>query len=364
MPKIGVLTFHRAYNYGAVIQAYSIQNVIEDIGYDCEIIDYVNKQQISYYTPLVYSNGVRKFVKDLIFIGYLKQIKKKNRLFDQFIEKEIKKSKKSCNNEFDAFVVGSDQVWNPIHSNDFRKAYVLDFVDDNHLKLAYAPSIGAASLEDLSAYKNYINEFKELSCREQRGAEVLKQLTDRDVQVLLDPTLIVEKSKLHFLADKAKSENENYIFYYTLDGFDKRKNGVKLLKDISKLYDMKVKVIAPTWPKMFSGFENIMDASPEKFLNLIKNASLVCTNSFHGMALSIDYKKEFFVLEEYDGKDDRKISLLKKVGLEERMTTDIKDISKLKDKAIDYSKVDSMLQDLKEKSINYLKRNLDGYFNI
>lgn len=364
--KIGFLTFHIPHNYGAVLQAFSLQKVFEKLGYDNEIIDFRRKRQIDYTSLYPARHGMKSKVKNTLLIPFHFGRKKRADKFQDFIENKLVKSRDTytneeqlsvCNELYDTFFIGSDQVWNTKKEADKSSAYFLDFVDDSNKKrFAYAPSIGIAEEKDLSEYKSMLEKFAMISCREQRGAEVLSKLLNRNVPVVLDPTLIVETEYLKELIKKDNSEP--YIFYYSLDGFDKRKRNMDILSYFSKRYGYKVKMITPEWLYHFRTGKQISNAGIEDFLSLIYNAEFVCTNSFHGTALSVVLNKPFYVLEERGGNDDRKQSLLRALHLENRIVPSISDAKNTADYHMVYDSVNVELNKLREKSLEFLKECL------
>lgn len=127
---------------------------------------------------------------------------------------------------------------------------------------------------------------------------------------------------------------------------------------LQKKLNKKVVILTPEWPKRVTGFENIIDAGPVDFLLLIKNATLVCTNSFHGTALSICFRKDFYVLDNENIFDDRKTSLLEQLGLCDRIVKGEKTMKNLIITSVLYDKVELKLRILRERSISFLKNSL------
>lgn len=378
---IGILTFHRVYNYGAVIQAYSMQKIIESYGYECEIIDFSKRIQFDYTNIISFHNGSKRFLKTLILLPAVLGRMKRKRRFDEFINKSIKLSTNRYENEdqlrksndlYSAIVVGSDQIWNINKSSDFSAAYFLDFAADKCSKIAYAPSIGSVSYEKLLPYRELIKRFNSISCRETGGAAIISKIINYKVPVVLDPTLLVNTGIIKKTAttvigqndqtvSKYKSKQEKYLLYYSLDGFDKRKNNCELLKAIKKKYGLSIKFITPEWPFHNKNVgEDIIDAGPKEFLNLINNASLICTNSFHGTALALKFNKPLFVLEDKGVKDERKRSILEQVGADSRIISNISELDRFSDYSMDYSEINKRIDNLRKSSENYLLQALNN----
>ena len=358
--KIGILTFHRVYNYGAVIQAYCTQQIINDLGIRNEIIDYSIPQQKDFTDLYSKKNGLKRYVKTLLLVPFHKKRMLRKNKFDLFIN-SLNLSKKSyikaedlyeTNEDYDCFLVGSDQVWNVTKKAESSDAYFLDFVDEGKKKISYASSIGVATYDDLIDKKVYLKRFNAISCRESGGSKILGDLTGNVVQNVLDPTLLVDKK--HLLSKMKKIELNSYILYYSLDGFDKRTRNLDILRQISETFGLSIKFITPEWPCHRWG-EDIIDAGPVEFLSLIRNASLVCTNSFHGTALSIKLETPFYVLEEKNIEDERKRSILKQLNLENRIISSVEEAKGITNYNMCFEEVNIKLEKLRKLSGAYLK---------
>lgn len=359
--KTGVLTFHRVYNYGAVLQAYSTQKILDDIGIENEIIDFSMPKQRDFTSLYSTKNGIKRFFKTLLLVPYHHYRKSRIDKFDRFILK-MKLSPRmyydsrdlvETNSRYSCFLVGSDQIWNVTKKAEFSDGYFLDFVDGEKDKISYASSIGNASYEELLSKKKYLERFKYISCREKGGASILSSIIGKNIPAVLDPTLLVDKS--HLLTIASENNEKSYILYYSLDGYDSRENNIDILSKMANKFGLKIKFVTPEWPKHKFG-EDIINAGPEDFLGLIKNASLVCTNSFHGTALAIKLNTAFYVLEKRNIQDERKRSILIQLGLENRIISSVNEVDMIEDYNIDFNEVNISLEKLRKDSLNYLKK--------
>jgi len=358
--RIGIITFHAANNYGAVIQSYALQEYIRTVEQECEIIDFNSKSQQDFNSLYPKRNGFKSIVKNIFMVQYDSKRRLRIKRFDEFRENCLilsdtcygKKELKELNKRFDLFIAGSDQIWNTTKKADVNNAYFLSFVDDKKIKVAYAVSLGNATVEDLLPYKKYIMSFSNISCREKSASDIIESIIDKKVATTLDPTLLVKNDIWNNLVKNIKVPYSDYILYYSLDGFDMRKRNIDILKVLSKRLNKKVIALTPEWPK--KDFVNVIDAGPIEFLALIKNADLICTNSFHGTALSISMEKDFYVLEKYDGIDDRKHGILEQLGLLDRMISEDVAINKMEINSIDYKKVNGLLDKKRKDSTKYL----------
>lgn len=365
--KAGIITFHGAYNYGAVLQAYALQQFLLSLNIECEIINFRTRSQMDFNSLYPKRNGVKSILKNLLMLKYDSERRDRKNLFEKFINEnlyltknlyETEKNLYELNNIMDVFITGSDQIWNTNKKADINKAYFLNFVDSKKNKIAYAASIGSAKKKDLLSYSKYIKRINSVSCRERGASKVISEIINKDIPTVLDPTLLVEKDIFEKLIQEEKIRQKDYILYYSLDGFDKRNNNVAELKMLQKKLNKKVVILTPEWPKRVTGFENIIDAGPVDFLLLIKNATLVCTNSFHGTALSICFRKDFYVLDNENIFDDRKTSLLEQLGLCDRIVKGEKTMKNLIITSVLYDKVELKLRTLREHSISFLKNSL------
>ena len=363
---IGILTFHRAYNYGAVIQAYALLQECKKIGLEkVEIIDYIIPTLTDYTDIISVKNGPKRFMKSFLLLPRISKRISRKKKFNNFINNRMTLSPwkvdkaddmKKIIERYNSIIVGSDQIWNVKKEAEFEKIYFLPFGGSTVKKIAYAPSIGISLRQDLLPYADWISEFDYISCREKGGSKELSDVTGREVQTVLDPTLLIDKEIILSLTHQTKEKP--YLLYYSLDGFDKRNRNMDLIKEIGEKYNLDIKLITPEWPYHNSIGEDIIDAGPEDFLTLINNASLVCTNSFHGTALSIKLERPFFVLEKKDSQDERKRSILSLLRIEERIISNSKDIADFPSYIMDYEEVKKRLSKLQESSLEFLAASL------
>lgn len=374
MNKVGILTFHASHNYGSVLQAYALQSVIKsNCECDCEIINFITDRQKEMYSIFYNINSVKDILRNIRVRLYKYKVRKERfENFDKFINNKLPLSEKVYKNleelredinKYNTLVCGSDQIWN-LTIKDFDYSYFLPFEGD-FKKISYAPSCGGDdifnNILENQEVKNYINDFSNLSVRENIAKDMLKQVTDKDIEVVLDPTLLVKKEEWDKLCS-SKTIEEDYIFFYSIDYND---DVVKMVKEISERLKLPVYILFNTsagYKKSLINFKFAKDESPEDFISLVKNAKLVLSNSFHGTVFSIIYRKAFYILRgTYDNKvntDDRLTTLLKKFNIKDREIN----INTLRDKTIscniDYSENEKYINCEIEKSINYLRNSI------
>lgn len=358
--RIGIITYHRALNYGAALQAFSLTEHLKSKGYNAEVIDYRCPRIESDYYKLIPSKA-KSF--RAIISSVMKYPKKRKRaaLFRKFENKQCylsstsydKNSISKSNAEYDVFISGSDQVWNNYGSDsDFN--YFLEFVDDSKKKIAYSASFGYKKVPEflVEDYKRLLNRFDAISVREKSGAIIVKNLIDKNAYVTCDPVLLLDEDTWNRKIDINIEMKEPYLLCYFL-AF----NNAAL--DYATTYASKtgLKVVAiNNIQKDFPGVKMLKFVSPERFVSLFANASAVITDSFHGTVFSLTFHKPFntFVSEK-SGVSSRIESLLDRLGL---MSHIVSDFEKSDWTTIDYKTVNESIKAYRNSSISFLEESL------
>lgn len=369
MRKIATITFHSPHNYGSNLQAYALQEYVKKIAgknYTYEIINLrTNKQKEQYSIYNRNSIGAR-IVRIFLLKNYYKKIKGKFEKFENFINSKLQISKefkseselKQANLKYDYFISGSDQIWN-LRANDFDWSYFLEFVNSGK-KISYAASFGPKKMEWTEEEKqrvaNNLKGYDYISVREEGSQNNIKELLNKNVPIHMDPTILLTKEEWNKIIPKEKIYNGKYILFYSLDH---KKEYIELVKKVSKI--LRLPVVTTRFAgrrELFSGFEQIYDVGPIEFLNLLKNAELVLSSSFHGTIFSTILQVPFFAI---NGLNDFRIStLLKKLKLEERSIDNDNVEKKCREyKNIDFKKAKEELNNERRKSDEYLKEALD-----
>lgn len=369
--KVGIITFHASYNCGSMLQAFALQKFLEKNGYDTEMIDFSSNGQRRLYSIYAKRKSLKNFIRNTIFLLHKKRISNNFRHYEDFKRSQFNlteyntSSNSDIIDRYDSVVAGADQIWN-ITISDYDDAYFLNWVK-NAKRIAYAPSFGAKNPSDHSdnpqKYTDFLNSFDYLSIREFNGQKWIKELCGREAKVVLDPTLIVDPEDYAPITSDKLNLPDKYIFYYS-PGFSRDIN--TLTKRISKKYNLPVIAFNAksfyTKGMNFKGFKLPNFEDPTAYLQLMKNASMVITTSFHGCIFSTVFKKNFWVVKNGGmfGTDDRVLTLLKLLSIEDRMVpiefND--DFDYLK--SVDYTQYDINLKTLKEESKNYLLSALEG----
>lgn len=369
--RVGIITFHHSYNCGSMLQTFALQNVIEQLGYKAEIIDFSNAGQKQLYSVTKPNNSIKNILKNIILFPYKARIKKNFDSFEEFKNTEFHLSPESysrmeqlTDSRYFFVVTGSDQVWN-ITIEDGDDAYYLPWVKKAR-KVAYAPSFGAKNVmkyaDNPEKYKTYLSDFKALSIREENGKRWIKDLVGKDVPVLLDPTLLLDASAYDRIADKSLNLPDKYIFFYSPSY---QKDIVHLVECVSKKYHLPV--IAFNTKTFYvkgmqrTGFKLPEIENPRSYLTLIKKATLIMTTSFHGTVFPTIFRKRVWVIKNGGmfGDDDRVKTLINELGIEDRLIPiEYKEYFNYM-KMVDYSYYDKELPILQNMAIQFLRDSLD-----
>jgi len=360
---VGILTFHKAINYGAVLQAYALRKTVESLGNSCSVINYVGDkmraESKTWHFPPKQST-----IDRLLWIYRLPMragtIKKFNRFLDENLQLSHPKvigtdALSSISTQYQAFITGSDQVFNYIGTGeDFN--YYLEFAPENAKKISYAPSFGMQSVDQAHACRvaEALKRFDALSVREDVGADIVEELIGKRPTRVCDPTFLLNKEQWEQLCIAPKYKKP-YVLIYSFGSRHLEKIAKELAREIGGI----VVNINRGLPCIVGG-ENIKNAyapGPREFLGLIQNAEIVLTNSFHGTALSILLEKEFYAFTNHYANSQatnyRFITLGESLGLTNRIYNTTDSIMR---EPIDYSSV-------REKVISWRKESMDFLAN-
>jgi hypothetical protein len=355
--KIGIVTFQRAYNYGAVLQAYALCHKIRNLGFLCEVVDYHCERFEHDYKKISVFN-VRSFRELISAIVNGKTRNKKRAKFIDFVEHEIPLSSNKyysdnitdSNKEYDVFITGSDQVWN-LKLTDGDWHFFLDFVNPERKKISYAASIVAINNDNDVEIKRILDSFSHISLREISGMKYLSSLGFNNTKLVLDPTLLLTKEEWTELASKYLLEGllpKQYLLAYFVSP---TQSNYEQMKNLSKEVNLPIVLINYTHRKVDEVI-NLTTISPGQFVKLFMNATFIITNSFHGTAFSINLNKEFvYVLNTEKPEKNERINTL--VDLLELTDRDFRfaDINN----RIDWMSVNQKLEELRRKSIDILQ---------
>ena len=363
--RIGILTMHRVQNYGSALQAYALQEYINRLGYDAELIDYIfpngkHKQR----RPL------KQRIKSTLFKWiFCLPIFRKNKRFARFYSAYYKCSEQRFDNPqslvqydypYDILITGSDQVWNPIHILT-DTSFFLPFAHSHTPKIAYAPSFSVASLPAgfEAIIRPYVEDYSHISVREKSGIDIMKSLTDKEVSMVCDPTLLLTKADWNVLAAQSKIKiSEPYILVYVLSyAYNPYPAINAIIEKVQQELDMPLILLdAPVLDMKFKNARFIKDAGPAEFLYLVQHASFVITTSFHGTAFALNFGIPFYsVIRDHSGFDTRMIDLIESVEADRAIVYD-QPIDK--PIAMNFENVEKRLEVIRQHSQAYIRNSL------
>lgn len=358
MKKVAIITFHNAINYGAILQCYALQNYIENkFKYSVEILNYTPQYfREVFFDPLKplsaygMNNKIKALAKFVLRHDEIKALSKKNKDLLLFIKNNLHLVPMH-QNSYDYYVAGSDQIWN-LELLKGDTTYLLDFVISGK-KIAYAASFKIADIDDYARkmYQKYLPSFNCISVRESDLQVYLKSQYGIESTCVLDPTLLIGAD---FWRARIKGNpliSKKYLLIYFVN------MPVHLIED-AFVYAEKhnLEIVSLNKIKGKKNYINFSSASIENFLNLISNAEVVFTTSFHGMAFSILFEREFYYETPYDSynNNNRLIDLSIKLGLQTQ------DLDKTDYKDINWSKVRELLLMYRQNSELFLIDSLEG----
>ncbi len=347
----GIITFHAANNYGAVLQAYALKCICEKIGQNCDIIDYSSKFIIEKYTLTLDYSSFKQLIKSAIRYCVLKR---RYARFDLFREKYLSPVSYD-EKKYQIIIVGSDQVWNYNLTLD-DTGYLLDFVENGITKVSYAPSFGMMEIdvEHRETYKNLLNKFDYLSVREPEGKKIISDLIGRDSEIVLDPTLLLTKEQW-IDALNIKKRKTGYIFCYL---FGMTEATRQFIMELARREKLRIIGISDSVSLNNDGIKYDYTASPSEWVSYFYNATYVVTNTFHGTAFSIIFEKQFYIGEIVNLKGRGRIdNLLEKSGLSCRTNFSNTNI-------INYEIVGERMRPYIDSSLEYLKKILSEKNNV
>lgn len=385
--RVGIVSCYFKNNYGSMLQAYATKIVLDNDGIPNETINIDGNKD--------FSNGKRKYYSSQIFnYNFIKSklgmIKMK---FDIRFNKRLRENVSIRNQKYKEFrgefnlsrrcstykdltklaierytdiLLGSDQLWLPV--NVVADYYTLNWVPDSINKISYATSFGVASIPQKynELYKKYLNRIEHLSVREDTGVNIVRDTTGKNAKLVCDPTLLLSKLEWDEIASKEKLIEEKYILCYFLGSNIEHRKFAERLKEKTGYIIVSLNHADEyvKYSDMFCDYAPY-NVGPKEWINLVKNAELICTDSFHGTVFSLIYNKSFFVFRRYDSKsksstNSRLDSLLKIAGVScERILTGLEDIDKVLNYKIDFNAVNRNINSFRQDSKEWLMKSLE-----
>ena len=361
MKKIGTITFHGAHNYGSNLQAYALQQFIKTNfkdEFEYNIINFRTEEQMKLYDNFFEKKDYKSCIKQILFHKYRKQIYDRDKLFEDFINKDLNvttlyKSEEELDkisNEFDYYICGSDQIWNLMIA-DSSWAYFLEFAKSGK-KISYAPSFGNKNQvldeNQKERLKKNLVSFDNISVRDEWAKNFVYEISHKDAEILIDPTMLLSYDEWMELIGYQRIVEDKYIFLYDIKG---DKETLEIAKKIARKENLKIITPLLNKKRIFDKkINNKFDCGPIEFLNLIKNAEYVVTSSFHGCVFSVLLRKKFMICG-FEG-DNRISTFVKRFNIEQ-VLTNLNNVENI-DMNVDFEHINSILDRERRKSLNFL----------
>jgi len=326
--KIAIMTWFHYDNYGSVLQATALTRQLESYGHHVKIIQYYPSGQCrtmptGSFIREIYSKAIAKLAKRSIVES------NNGKYFDDYRkahigltnECEALSDLEALNEKYDAFVCGSDQIWSPLC---FNPHYYLDFVSDAKQMIAYAPSIGTTEIADKFIEQQIAllaKRFDHISIREESGSRTIGDLIGKKIPTVLDPTFLLNTEAWNDCLSISKESKSRYLLAYFLG---RNKKHWKATYELARKLKLPVKIVPVLSADLKRKGVISSGVSPKEFVELIANADYVCTDSFHGVAFSINYERKFCCFERFAENDhanqnSRIYNILFKLNLEDRL---------------------------------------------
>lgn len=363
--KVAVVTLHRVYNYGSVLQAYATQQVLEKLGHEVRIVDYITEQRTKW--RLLCSPSQKEHSRGMGTLAYriarFFSICIKELTFGTFVRKRLHLTSKYISvedlaknpPEADVYITGSDQTWNSDYNEGVDRGFFLDFIPKEAKRIAFAASFGKTEIDEQEAetIRELIKPYSAISVRESSALEILARIDRTDAIQLVDPTLLIKKEEWMTLASK-RLVKEPYLVLMLL--YNEDNHATEYAREIADEKGLKLVKISWEHRKPRQVDKLFTHRTPSDFLSLLWYADFVVTNSFHGLAFSINFEKQFLVVprEEYNS---RLASLLQMLGLTNRMVSS-KESLRCVSQEIQYEQVRKTLANERNKAFDFLRNSL------
>lgn len=368
--KVNVITRHGPANYGSLLQTIATQNIVTRLGYDCNIIDYVPKCETGFHVAFTQLAGKKEWNKNILkkIVYLLAREPESLLMYRRFslMRKKYLKMGPHCssleelhriygNDKDSVFVTGSDQVWGPISTGKCDPAYFLDFAPTEAYRCAFAASFGKTSFDSktMEAYESYLKNYDYIAVRENTAVKMLKKIGVEAEQVL-DPTLLMASDEWNnYIAPLRKPDK--YVLVYQihnnpeLDRYSAR---------FANIVGLPLIRVSPLLHQIRRSGKLVYCPDIGGFLDLIKSATYIVTDSFHGTAFAINFNTQFVEILPNTGTSSRNQNILLMTGLEDRIVHDLNDFRYV-DTMIDFTMSNRIISDMRKSSIATLKMILD-----
>lgn len=385
MKKVGIVSCYFKHNYGSMLQAYATQEILNNLNIENETIDISQNVDFSKGKKKYYLSQVVNipFIQSKLGMIKLKIDKKVNKKLGSNISARDKKYEEfkryfklsppyktyeelnKVSNDYSSIIVGSDQLWLPV--NVVADYYTLNWVSDDVNKMSLSTSFGISDIpvKYRKKYSDFLNRMDAVSVREQSGLKLVKDLSNREAELVCDPTLLLTKGEWINIIPENRIIEDDYILCYFLGKNIEHRKFAERLKAKTGL-----KIVSINHGDEYVKYSDIYadetpyDVGPGDWINLIRHAKYVCTDSFHGTVFSLINNVEFFSFNRYDNSDEkistntRVQNLLRLFNLSERLLQGNEDIEKELSSRIDFEEVNKQIENHRKDGIRFIKDNI------
>lgn len=347
--KIGLLTFHHSSNIGAMMQTYATCRALKELGHEVVIVD-IRQPENKHH-------GIKKLASTILFGKHQYDLNRFEKDYYPPLTKRYYSVDELKNDppKVDCLVVGSDQTWNPDISKEMSMAYFLDFGSDKLRRFSYASSFGAGSWEreddETTSVHDALHKFQNISVRERTGVAICKDVFNIEAKLVVDPTLLFKG----YPEITGRIRERNELLCYKIKRNEDFYNNIG---NVKKSMGIPARLLNNPIP--VRGLKYTYFPSVKEWIERVGGAKFVLTDSFHGVAFSLNYERQFVVIKNHTIRDARFVDLLTELGLESRIYNSVEEIGK-KDRwrePIDYKCVNPILDKLRASSWEYLKEAL------
>jgi hypothetical protein len=387
MKNIGLITYHATHNYGAVLQAYATQKTIENMGFNCKIINF-QPDTMKYFNalyklptggeiPITIKGIVAAIYRVLRYFTYDKKRRIRAGKFVDFVRTRLNitreynsvKALSESNLDYDIVITGSDQTWN-IHCplwkvngriNDYSAAYFLGFVKSGK-KASFAASTSHTKADELEIYRDLLMQYEYLTVRDSLSKPEVEAVTNKDIHVVLDPVFLLSKEEW---MESLNIPVEPYIktpyaLLYSISGHKELENLAAEAAVYARNKSLALVCVTPNACVKIHDSIQIYDAGPSDFLNLYYNARFVFAHTFHAIVFSIVFRKPFFAFNyKHDRKDIRKSSLLKMLNMDSLLLDEEHKMNTDRKMSIDYRDYENTINHFIVESKKHLEKILN-----
>jgi hypothetical protein len=357
------------YNYGSALQTYATYTFFNEKGLETEIIDYYPQRIRNYGSFLQLYRNAKPFHRNplkciIVALVNMPSNNLQKKVFTPFLSTHFEKTRKYLSHKelmahppiADIYCTGSDQVWNDFLEGEFDLAYFLSFAPKGKKRIAYAASFGRDNIteEELLPAKQYLEQYDAISVREKTGLDILSNIKVNYKECILDPTFMLTKEKWEKLMGPVKEKK--YILVYQLH---EDSAVAKLGNAVGRELGLSVIRISTALHKRIKGGKTVLLPKVEEFISYINEAELIVTDSFHATAFSIILNKKFISVR-WKMFNSRIQTLLQKVGLEYRLVSTVKEALGIKDRSIDYQKVNEIIDEERIRTKDFIRRAIEA----